>query len=285
MFRAFFLMLILMSSVSFAQTNATPKVEKFDEFGSIGDCDFRSRLDSFLVELMNNPDLKGKVIIYKGLKGLPGQYDDDFWNYPKIFQNHFRFRKFDISRIDIEVVGYRDNQITELWVYSKDAKPPKPTSLKTKPKLPKDKTYLYSSGTLIPFYAETDPYFLLLPKYKAERDEEEKEYITKKDREESEKYYLEKRFNWLNSKFGKILKNDSKAYGEIIYYADEQKLDIEKIESILKEGKDKLVKENQLLLDKIKITFGGYRMFLDVESWIVFYQDKQPTRTPEEREI
>lgn len=54
-----------------AQTGATP-AQKFDEFGDVYPTDAAARLDNFASELMNRPDARGFIIVYRSHRDLPG---------------------------------------------------------------------------------------------------------------------------------------------------------------------------------------------------------------------
>jgi hypothetical protein len=127
-----------------------------------------------------------------------------------------------------------------------------------------------------------EPYYLLLPKMKGELNTDE-DFDFKADGENEEKIYKENKFFWLSDSYGKTLKANTKLYGEIIFYVDDTRLDTAKIREMIQEGKDKIISETKILPDRIKITFGGYREFIQADFWIVSYDDKQPVPTPEER--
>lgn len=283
MFRFLFLIIILISFTTFiAGQDKIQKTSKIDEFGAINEDDMGARIDNFFIQLQNNPEAKGKIIIYKGLDVLPGKYENQNWWVSRAIQNHIFFRGFDKSRIEIVETGYRDKRITELWLVPKNADSPKPNKLKPKPKLPKSKTFLYDNKYLVPLYFESEPHHLLLASVIAENDAVEDSY-SKGLESDMKKFYEENKFFWLSDSYGKTLKANPKLYGEIIFYADDTRLDTAKIREMIQEGKDKIISETKILPDRIKITFGGYRGFIQADFWIVSYNDKQPVPTPEEQ--
>lgn len=78
-----------------------------DEFGKITKEDFLARIDSFIVELQNNPDWQGYIINHGSAK--------DKVDREKLFRKHLNFRKFDLSRI-VFVNGEVEKEIrTRLW--------------------------------------------------------------------------------------------------------------------------------------------------------------------------
>jgi hypothetical protein len=48
------------------------KAQKFDEFGDLAYSDLMARLDNFFVQLMNEPNAKGFIVIYRTRRDLPG---------------------------------------------------------------------------------------------------------------------------------------------------------------------------------------------------------------------
>ncbi len=284
MFRFLISVIIIISVASFALSQEIkPKAEKIDEFGAINECDLGARIDNLFITLQNNPESKGKIIIYKGLNVLPGQLESQNSWLSRFIHNYILLRGFDKSKIEIIETGFRDERVTELWIVPKNAETPKPINLKLKPKFPINKTYLYDSKYLSQENYETEPYIFLLPKIKAEYDNEDSDSYSKELKNDELKFYEENKFFWLNDNFGKVLKNNPKLYGEIIFYADDTLLDTAKIKKFIQEGKDKIINDTKILPDRIKITFGGYKGFVKADFWIVNLDDKQPIPTPEER--
>ncbi len=99
------------------------KLHLTDSFGPIPNGETRSRLDSFLVTLQNNPTAKGYIIVY----GNRAEGNRDAERRITLYKNHFTFRNFDVSRIDIVRCGFREEISSELWLYFDDAEKPVPT--------------------------------------------------------------------------------------------------------------------------------------------------------------
>ncbi len=64
-----------------------------DEFGTLANDEVRARLDSFFVELQNNPNDQGYIINYGS--------DRETNRRETLIRNHIKFRKFDASRVVI----------------------------------------------------------------------------------------------------------------------------------------------------------------------------------------
>lgn len=108
-----------MSSAIFAQNSSSTKNSKAElsgEFGNAPIGQIRSEMDSFLLELQNNPASQGYVINYGTNKDISAR--------EKLFRNHLIFRKFDSSKIVIVRGGFREAVKTELWVVHSGAEMP-----------------------------------------------------------------------------------------------------------------------------------------------------------------
>lgn len=88
-----------------------------DEFGAMKDDDVRGRLDNYFIELQNDPNSTGVIILYGPAK--------DQAKRKKLIQNHIAFRKFDASRITF-VDGGGDTLNTKLWRVPAGATQPNP---------------------------------------------------------------------------------------------------------------------------------------------------------------
>ncbi len=135
-FFSFLLLLLFVFSVSAQNKEA----RQFEEFGNIQCGDLRSRLDNFLIELQNNPQSRGYVIVYDGKHYF---YDYSRGRNPKIkyqlpvfgeatlltqqILKHFKYRNVSPDRYLFISGGYRENYTVELWVVPTGAKPPKST--------------------------------------------------------------------------------------------------------------------------------------------------------------
>ncbi len=120
MFRVLFLILVLMSSITFAQTQDNkPQASNFDEFGKINNGEIKARIDSFFIELMNNLTAQGYIINY----GL----DRDIARRKRFLQNYVTMRNFDTSKITFVKGGILKEIKTELWIAPVGAEMPKAT--------------------------------------------------------------------------------------------------------------------------------------------------------------
>lgn len=119
MIRLLFLLLLLMSSVGFAQTEKTPKAFKFDEFEAATDGDVKMKMDYFYAELNNNPASQGYIINYGTDREIAIRRNQ--------ISLSIAWRKFDGTRITIIDGGFRDGVKSELWIVPPGAENPQPT--------------------------------------------------------------------------------------------------------------------------------------------------------------
>jgi hypothetical protein len=287
-----------------SEASQSEKAEKIDEFGRIGECDMRARLDGFLSTLQNTPNLRGVVITYQGKDVLPANYDST----ARLYENHFRFRNFDTNRIEIISGSFREERFTELWTVPNGIDSPTPTETIPKPTIPSGKTFLYDrnhiSGREEGDFSEE----FILPSVKAQQEAEQRAYeeenqpentdeetavedtiqtveaeteIEKPSPEEIE----ETKFHWTNEKFGELIKNQKDSGGVIIFYADDAYFDVGKLQSHIENGKRRIAEVAKISPDKIQVVFGGYRHSIEAEFWIVPKKGESPKPTPEERPI
>lgn len=133
-FRVLFLILIVMSSIGFAQTEENtempqaPQAVKVVEFGKVTNGYIKMQLDYFFTELSNNPSAQGYIINF-GTKREIARVE-------KVIRYQVKVRNFDLTRITFVSGGAAENSQTQFWLvpvgaenpapeYTKDAKEPK----------------------------------------------------------------------------------------------------------------------------------------------------------------
>ena len=124
MWRVLFLILVVTSSVTFAQTEkkliqeGETKSFKFEQFGKVSVGRIKTYMEMFFKELKNNTTAQGYIINYGSDKGVMKR--------EKILRNHIVFRRFDTPRITFVRGGEESIVITELWIVPEGAEPPTP---------------------------------------------------------------------------------------------------------------------------------------------------------------
>lgn len=81
--------------------------ETSDEFGDITNDDVRTRIDAFIVEIQNNPEMIGVIINYGSAKKVEKR--------EKLIKEHLKFRKFDESSIVFKNGGIEEDIRTRVW--------------------------------------------------------------------------------------------------------------------------------------------------------------------------
>lgn len=283
--------------------NVTKEAIPVDDFGSIGDCDFGARLDNFYIQLNNNLDAVGYVIMYPGIDMLPSE--GEVPPHMRQMRKYVAFRRYDASRLVFVNGGYRVSGATEFFLVPTGAVPPKPTNTVATPKAPKG-TFLWSRSSLSNEEVGLS-YEFVLESVKAKEAEEERlqEIENAKMREdegnveavtdipveivEDEKVDPEQeaafRYGWFDARFLDQLTQRKDSSGVIIFYADDERYDIAKVRRFVFETRDRFAKQANIRPDLITIKFGGYRSVEEAEYWIMPKGGKTPKPTPEERPV
>lgn len=117
MFRLLLLLLVLMSSFTFAQTSDTqPQALKFDDFGDLNNGDVKARLDAYFGELLNNPSTQGLIVNFGSERQISRR--------ERLIKFQIGVRKFDASRITFDNGRFSNEQKTEFWLIPQGAENP-----------------------------------------------------------------------------------------------------------------------------------------------------------------
>jgi hypothetical protein len=104
-----------------AQIPARPRPRTFDEIGDVPFDDEKARLDIFAVQLQNEPDARGYVVVYPGSKSRPGAAQRRADRAKDYLTNS---RGLEPSRIVTLVGPPREGLTIQLWVVPAGADPP-----------------------------------------------------------------------------------------------------------------------------------------------------------------
>ena len=116
MFRVLLLILIVMSSFAFAQTEENPQATNYDEFENATNGDVKARMDAYFVELNNNPSAQGYIFNFGT--------DREIAKREKQIEQSMRFRNYDRSRITFVRGGFRGIVQTQFWIIPPGAEIP-----------------------------------------------------------------------------------------------------------------------------------------------------------------
>lgn len=103
-----------------------PSPRKFDEFESIAFDDDKARLDAFTIELQNNPDAQGYIIMYQGTDKTSMRLRKVDVLSKRTLDYLVKARGIDPRRIVITNWGTRPKTTYELWLIPPGAQPPVP---------------------------------------------------------------------------------------------------------------------------------------------------------------
>lgn len=115
----FLFLTIATVQTAFAQTENNAAV-KFDEFGDIQYSDLMARLDNFAIQLQNQPDTRGFIIIYRTRRDLAGLNHSLAMRMKDYLLNT---RGIDSERVVSVDGGIAENLTQELWIVSGGSAP------------------------------------------------------------------------------------------------------------------------------------------------------------------
>ena len=103
-----------------------PTPVRFDEFESLAFDDDKARLDAFAIELQNNPDSQGYIIMYQGNDKISMKSRKVDKLSKRTLDYLVKTRGIDPRRIVITNWGTRPKTMYELWIIPPGAQPPVP---------------------------------------------------------------------------------------------------------------------------------------------------------------
>lgn len=290
---AAFVFIVLIPAVFSQEVKSEPKL--FDTIGPIVVDGFARRLDAFMEKLQNDREVNAAIITYRGADELPSTFDIPA---DRIIRNYIRFRNFDLSRITFIDGGFRARTNTELWIVPPGGDLPMSSDSIPRPTLPKKTTFLFDRQTVDdryfpPYSSDFDEYLLPQVKAKFDREREEAEAEKRKvdhdysrtenNKENSDEFELaDPPFSWFDAKFAAVLAREKDFTGVLVYYANGSKYDLNAVRSLIDEARSRMAADAGIPESRIKIHYGGFRSFLEVEFWIKPKAGKFPTATPDD---
>lgn len=97
--------------------------DKFDELGDLSGEDERARLDNFAIQLVNQTDYRGYIIVYAGRRARAGEA---FLRANRARDYLVRKRNIDVGQVIAIDGGHREDFTIEMFVGPADATPPEP---------------------------------------------------------------------------------------------------------------------------------------------------------------
>lgn len=96
---------------------------KFDEYGDLLFSDEKARLDNFAIQLLNDPAVRGHIVVYAGRKALVAEAQVR-GNRAKNYL--LSVRNVSPERISVVDAGHREDLTVELWILPVEAEAPEP---------------------------------------------------------------------------------------------------------------------------------------------------------------
>ncbi len=116
-----FVLYLAFHSAHFAQAQTNVALaRKFDEFGDILSTDIKARLDGFTIELQNDPNVRGFIIVYRSRRDLPGLNS----RLARIMRDYLIYARGIAAKRVVTVDGGTASCLTqELWIVPVGATP------------------------------------------------------------------------------------------------------------------------------------------------------------------
>jgi len=97
-----------------------PKASLIDSFRWHGGDEANARLDNLMINVQNNPNGRGYIIIYCGKSCFYGEIEAHFTGIRQALSH----RKHDLDSISLVFGGFREETTTEFWLVPEHACPP-----------------------------------------------------------------------------------------------------------------------------------------------------------------
>lgn len=294
-----------------AQQPEKAAAQKFDEYGPLhAECDEGARLDNFAIALRKVPDAEGVIMVYLGRDTLPAKFRG-FLERPSYYL--VEVRGIAAGRLKVVNAGYREKQMTELWIVPEGAAAPSPSDT-VEVKRERGKAYQYDHmGFGVDISASRPPDETAGAGDADGATEAESDAAAESANEPEETMLAvetkrivnpaeagEPPFEetttvslwWDADGYVEALKSEKDARACLIYYNDAEEADAEKVRDIVAQAKANLQEKYGLKAESIVTIDGGYCERAGVELWVVPKDSALPQpkvytkkkRTPEAEE-
>src|SRR6187431_2980488 len=90
------------------EANKVKTIRLFDVFPPLGECELGARIQNLFIELAENPNSKGYIIVYRGSESLPvSRSEAALESQIKWITKQMMFLKLDSSRVEMVDGGFR----------------------------------------------------------------------------------------------------------------------------------------------------------------------------------
>jgi hypothetical protein len=148
-FFAGLIVLVVSALPAFSQSNGSSKI---DEFGSVNCEDYLARMDTIIIQALNNPTARVFVFVYEGkIQRYKYKRDGSYTTESVLPQyglakakirsmkKYVQLKHFSTERFVFVKAGFREDFTVEIWLSPADVEQPKPTPTLTKMKYRKGK--------------------------------------------------------------------------------------------------------------------------------------------------
>ncbi len=246
---------------------------KFENFGNISEKEFAPILKKFINLLRKSDSLQGEVVFYNSFNDSPFKQTAYFARRKtRTYSMYLSNEWLNQPRITYTFGGLREKMTTELWLVPVGGEHPQ---IINSGELAKDERYkLEILGTERIDFNEAklkkeakenvcsyNP-FIIESEFELETESDSKDFA---------------------KELAEVLGRDKTWRAVLIFYADEDEYDIQKSRQEIEGLLQPYVKTSSLDLNRVKITFGGYRANPEIESWVVNKNGIEPEPMPDEK--
>ncbi len=111
------------AKVGYSTLDVDVKIYPFATASRYNSSELSAYLDAFMSELNNNPTTNGQITIYASRSGGVKEMNRAIESVKRAF----RFRKYDLNRVNIVKGGYREYDTIDLWILPAGVEAPAPT--------------------------------------------------------------------------------------------------------------------------------------------------------------
>lgn len=226
------------------------KPSKFDEFGEVSESEFGPKLKNFFDALRESEDRQGFIVLYGGASETPFKQTDYYLSRRVRALYKYIQRRFDDPRITFARGGLRETPSVELWIGPRGAE------------------YPFSKEPVAPAKKIKNKLELL--------GAEKFDFAAAKSSAAENGASIKSRKS--DADFARVLSDGLKKDGGdrravLIFYADEDKFDVEKSRQTIEKLLQNYAKNGELDTSRVRIVYGGYREKPEIETWILAAAD------------
>lgn len=249
------------------------QIAKFDEFGDLKEKEIKPKFERFEKYLRENKNLQGFVVFYGNLNESLFRQSSFFANRKiEKLSSFIHSNRLGAPQVNYIFGGLKTAITIELWVSPK-GQSPIVSSLAEPPKNIRYRLELLGKQYL---KFNSNEYYEDLSELKEESDSSDitNNYLEIFEEPESKDSFKE---------LAEVLNRDETWKAVLFFYFDDEKFDIQKAHQIIKSHLESNMKNLKLDMNRVKITYGGYRSTPETEIWVINKNGVEPEAMPDER--